>query len=70
MAQNKQQPARPRCITCGRELVFVALRVNTVVFSAWMCDCEKQPQGINSEIVQAREWDQASIVVEVDLEST
>ena len=53
---------RPLCTSCGLELVFAAIRFGNQVFSAWLCDCTHQPEGVKTDIVLAREWDDQSVV--------
>ena len=59
-------PHRPTCPSCGRELVFAALVFGGIFFQTWMCDCATQPLGVGADIVKAREWDQYALVYEVE----
>lgn len=61
------------CQSCGRRLVFVAMVAGGKMFKTWQCDCEYRieddnivPPEIISEIVRAREWDDGSIVYDVE----
>lgn len=57
-----RNPHRPQCPNCGRELIFAAIVVGGDFFSAWLCDCGNQPEGIVPDIVRAREWDEQALV--------
>ena len=69
---NKPDPlqenkGRPRCPTCGRELVKMQIQIGQVAFTGFFCDCELQPPGIYAAIVRAREWDDQVLIFEVEV---
>lgn len=61
------------CPDCGRRLVFVVMVVDGYLFHTWQCDCayrkeqEFNPPAIVGDICRAREWEDGSLVYEVDL---
>lgn len=56
--------ARPRCTICEKELIHTAIATSDgKVYKVWICDCEDQPDGIAKHIVNAREWDDATLIV-------
>ena len=58
-------PKRPTCPNCGLELVFAAITAGQIVFKTWLCDCDQQPDGIATDIVLAREWDEQALMYEL-----
>lgn len=62
-----KNPYRPTCPDCGRELVFAAIQFHGIIFQTWLCDCATQPEGVKADIVNAREWDQAAMVYELEM---
>ena len=63
----------PTCPECGRRLVYVAMVVGPYMFQTWQCDCyyredeEFCPPSVISDIVRSREWDDGSMVYDVDI---
>lgn len=56
---------RPRCPACSLELVRAAIHTsNGYVYYVWICDCVTQPKNVAGALVNAREWDDASLVLE------
>jgi hypothetical protein len=50
-------------------LVFAALVFGKTLFSTWLCDCNQQPEGVKTDIVLAREWDEQAIVYTLEVEN-
>ena len=65
MPQQPKNKHRPVCSECGRELVFAAIVAGDQFFSAWLCDCTPQPDGVVADIVRAREWEEQALVYEI-----
>lgn len=64
----------PTCPDCGRRLVFVALCGGGKMFKTWQCDCQYRsedddivPHEIVGDIMRAREWDDGSLVYNMEV---
>jgi len=67
MDQDARIPehVRPKCPFCGEELVLIVFEA--VDLSVWSCDCNNKGK-IVADILWAREWDDAGIIVDKEKE--
>jgi hypothetical protein len=47
-------------------MILATIIMGGTAFNVYLCDCLPQPEGVATDVVQAREWDHQTLYYSVD----